>query len=136
MFHTTLKAPFKLGVEYKCEKGAHQDLVLSNSANGTGSHNGYIRVEKNGKTIYKISTKPKHTALTLDNQSIVASKALLTQTSNSTQVFTQELDYDSTAGDFGDDNKFDQLTSGTLTDLNGHTVQTKVLLKPSSIKLG
>ena len=83
-----------------------------------------------------IFTTPKHTALILDNQSIVASKALLTQTSNATQVFTQELDYDSTAGDFGDDNQFDQLTSGTLTDLNGHTVQTKILLKPSSIKLG
>ena len=83
-----------------------------------------------------IFTTPKHTALTLDNQSIVASKALLTQTSNATQVFTQELGYDSTAGDFGDNNQFNQLTSGTLTDLNGHTVQTKVLLKPSSIKLG
>ena len=79
---------------------------------------------------------PKHNPITLDNQSVVASKALLTQTSNATQIFTQELDYDSTAGDFGDTNEFDQLTSGTLTDLNGNTVQTKVLLKPSSIKLG
>ena len=79
---------------------------------------------------------PIHNPITLDNQSIVASKVLLTQTSNATQVFTQELDYDSTAGDFGDDNQFDQLTSGTLTDLNGHSVNTKILLKPSSIKLG
>ena len=83
-----------------------------------------------------ITTTPKHQPLTLDNQSIVASKALIAQASNATQVFIQELDYDSTAGDLGDNNKFDQLTSGTLTDLNGHTVQTKVLLKPSSIYLG
>ena len=83
-----------------------------------------------------VNMLPKHQPLTLDNQSIVASKALITQTSNATQVFTQKLDYDSTAGDFGDNNQFDQLTSGTLTDLNGYIVQTKVLLKPSSIYLG
>jgi len=79
---------------------------------------------------------PKHQALTLDANSIVGSKALITQTDNATQVFTQELDYDSTAGDFGDTDTFERLTDGTLTDLNGHSVQTKVLLKGSSIKLG
>ena len=83
-----------------------------------------------------IFTTPKHSPLILDNQSIVASKALLTQTANATQIFTQEMVYDSSAGDFGDDNQFDQLTNGIVTDLNGHTVQTKVLLKPSSIYLG
>jgi hypothetical protein len=83
-----------------------------------------------------IFTTPQHVSLTLDSDSIVASKALVTQTANATQVFTQEMVWDSVNSDWGDSNEFDQLTSGTAINLDGSTIQTKVLLKPSSIKLG
>jgi len=156
----------------------------------------------------KLTTTPKHSTIALDNQSITASKSLISQTSEGTQVFTQEMiwDYDlDEANDiinsvdssdgtqdytqgqyyrvtsgvligkiylclidinnvnldafiqvdeylreiggqdnyfkewsgtgFGDTNQFDQLTSGTQSDLNGNTIQTKVLYKPSSVKL-
>jgi len=80
-----------------------------------------------------IADVPKHKSLVLDSTSIVASKALVAQTSNATQVFTQEMVYNV---DWGDTDEFDALTNTTTTNLNGDTVQHKVLLKPSSIKLG
>ena len=84
---------------------------------------------------YKVNSTPSHKTINLDNDSIVGAKALITQTDNATQVFTQEMVYDDVSG-FGDTDQFDQLTSGTDTDLNGNTIQTKILLKPSSCKLG
>jgi len=86
--------------------------------------------------IGSLLTTPTHNPLQLDPQSIVGSKSLITQTSSATQVFTQELVLDTSNNDWGDSGKFDKLDSGTVYNLNGSPVQTKVLIKGSSIKIG
>lgn len=123
-----------------------RDLIASNH-NAVASYNGLVyasngKIATGSSTVTKhiedvvidsngsIVTTPKHGTIVLDNGSITGAKILVTQTANSTQVFTQEI---LPNGDTGD---FKRLTNGTTTDWNNDTIQTKVLLKRSSCKVG
>jgi len=123
---------------------------------------------------------PTHSTLALDAASIVGVKGLVTQTSEATQVFTQEVSsgwdgtstfvdgvttglvigttYEETTSkllyvaesgtitvsdtntwscpaSYNDTATFKQLTSGATTDSGANSIQTKVLLKPSSVRI-
>lgn len=76
-----------------------------------------------------IQTQPVHGAIALDNANSPASKwfEVLEEGNNGVLagVYGKELAYNLGTTSFdGDNDKFDQLTNGTKTDINGVTVRT------------
>ena len=75
---------------------------------------------------------PKHSAIGLDGTGpavkIMHCLAKDTDGMLHYQVFLEELYNDATNG-YGDNDKFNNLTNGTMTDLNGNTARTVVASK-------
>ncbi|UTJ05385.1 hypothetical protein [Arcobacter roscoffensis] len=75
-----------------------------------------------------IGTTPMHEPITANTTNSKAAKWFSAISKDYYQIFIKELAYNTTTSSFdGDNNKFDQLTNGTQTDLNGKKIKTRIV---------